>query len=147
MNTTGSTPVEDGRRDVTPLPDLVAAYIRHATRVSEQVKARSDPDFWAFTEVNERVEGNAEDAWDLMLAILRDTPDAALGYVSAGPLEDLVRIHGRVLVDSIEREARQDPKFWLALGGIWLDSDVLPAPILARIQRASGNRILILKPS
>ena len=127
--------------------DLVAAYVRHAIRVSEKTGGKLDPDFWAFSEVNERIRGDAEDAWDLMLAILSAIPDVALDYVSAGPLEDLVRIHGQTLINRIDDEARRNPQFRSALGRIWLTVNVLPSPILARLQRASGNQILILGSS
>jgi hypothetical protein len=68
-------------RDLNTLADT---YLRHHT-------SRSDEDFWAWQKVDEIVRGGDLDrAWEITLLLLRAAPDAALGYVAAGPLEDFV---------------------------------------------------------
>jgi hypothetical protein len=128
----------------TTLSRLVPAYVRHSLRAVQHVEP--DPDFWTFDEVNDRVgaSGTPEDSWDLMTAIIRAAPDEALGYIGAGPVEDMVRHHGSALVEWIEGEARRDPRFQFALGCIWINRGDLPAPILERLQHASGGRIAML---
>src|SRR5215203_122458 len=93
------------------LSELVPAYVRHSVRAVQHIQP--DPDFWTFDEVNDRVgaSGTSEDAWDLVTAILRAAPDESLGYIGAGPVEDMIRHHGSALVDWIEGEARRDPRF------------------------------------
>jgi hypothetical protein len=54
------------------------------------------------------------------LVALADTAsdDAALAYLGAGPVEDLVNEHGARLVDAIEEIAEQHPAFAKTLRGI-----------------------------
>ena len=73
---------------VFDLNTLVDTYLRqHATK--------RDEDFWAWQEVDRRVKtGDLDLAWEITLLLLRNAPDDALGYVAAGPLEDLVDGYG-----------------------------------------------------
>ncbi|HEX8454006.1 MAG TPA: hypothetical protein VF647_18110 [Longimicrobium sp.] len=91
-------------------------------------------------------DGPAQTAWRLVLELLRTAPDDDLGFYAAGPLEDLVRLHGAELIEDVEAEARRDSRFRWALGCIWLSHGELPADILARIVRASGDQIKPLPP-
>ena len=127
------------------LSRLVPAYVRHSVRAVQHVDP--DPDFWTFDEVNDRVgaSGTPADAWDVVTAIVRAAPDESLGYIGAGPVEDMVRHHGAALVDWIEGEARRDQRFQFALGCIWMHRRDLPAPIFERLQHASGGRIAVLE--
>ena len=127
---------------MTALPDLVAAYLR---RYANQ----SADDFWAFEEVGQRVTfgQDPEDAWDVTTALIAAAAEGdALGYVGAGPLEDLVKRFGPTLIDRIETTALQDPRFCDCLACVWLSEDDLPTTILSRVVRASGNRIQPLPP-
>ena len=119
---------------------LVEGYLRHAA-------TRADADFWAWDAVMERIRGEratADDAWALVRAIVTRVPtdDAALiEYVAAGPVEDLVIVHGAALVDRIEAEAAASPHFRAHLAGVWLVDDDLQPDVLARIVAASGGAI------
>jgi len=71
------------------------------------------------------------------LIVLAETADGdadLLGWVGAGPLEDLVSHSGNGLqvLAEVDRAARQNPAFRRALGNVWLGSDV-PAPVKARL--------------
>ncbi|HEX8670645.1 MAG TPA: hypothetical protein VF710_02100 [Longimicrobium sp.] len=90
--------------------------------------------------------GPAQTAWRLVLELLRTAPDDDLGFYAAGPLEDLVRLHGAELIDELEAEARRDSRFRWALGCIWLSHGELPPDVLARVVHASGNQIKPLPP-
>jgi hypothetical protein len=71
----------------SPLVELADAYLRnHIPR---------DQDFWAWQEVHRLVKTDLIQGWSItqMLIQMADS-DAALGYVAAGPLEDLVDIYG-----------------------------------------------------
>jgi len=39
--------------------------------------------------------------------------------LSAGPIEDLLAIHGESFIERVEVEARKDPAFAKVLGGVW----------------------------
>jgi hypothetical protein len=114
---------------------LITAYLRH-------IAERTDDDFWAWDAVTELSNApNAEDAWALVVSLVRRAPDEQLGRIGAGPLEDVVNAHGAALVEWIEGECARDSRFKEALGRIWLTSGALPATVEARIVAASGGRI------
>ncbi len=78
-----------------------------------------------------------------LLAALNDAgPSDDRGCtVGAGPLEDLIWMHGDALAGTIERLARQSPSFATALSNVWLDrADASPATehCLARWIRFEG---------
>ena len=117
---------------------LIAAYLHH---IAENTAA----DFWASEAVGEIVRGpSAEDAWDLVVTLVRRASDEQLGRIGAGPLEDMVNEHGPELVEWIEGQCQRDPRFKEALGRMWLSSGALPAEAQARIVAASGGRIEVL---
>jgi hypothetical protein len=117
--------------------ELARGYLKcHRTRAVQ--------DSWAFDEVLERVglsSAEAVDAWDVVLALVTMADDESLGYIGAGPLEQLIRHFGPELVDRIEDCARQDPRFRFCLESVWLAEGDLPPAVQDRIVRASGGRI------
>ena|SRR5690348_732332 len=117
---------------------LITAYLRHAAE-------QRDDDAWAFDAVNEVANGgDAEASWDLVVELVRRSPDEQLGYVAAGPLEDMVRRHGPAIIEWIEGEAQRDPRFQWALGCIWLQAGELPSGTEQRVVAASGGEIAVL---
>jgi hypothetical protein len=67
------------------LNTLVDTYLRHHATKREE-------DFWAFDEISRIIRrGDLDVAWEIMLLLLRKAEtDDALGYVAAGPLEDII---------------------------------------------------------
>lgn len=118
------------------LPTVVATWIRHA-------QDRRKEDFWAWDWVMSQVcwNASAEDAWEIVVELVRAAPAGLLGAIGAGPLEDLVNRFGADLIDWIEGEARRDRRFQQALGAIWLRIGTLPLDIQARVVAASGGLI------
>lgn len=58
--------------------------------------------------------------WAMILAI--HTQDKSVhidGVLSAGPLENLLALHGENFIDRVEKEARTDSSFARLLGGVW----------------------------
>lgn len=118
----------------------IQAYIRHA-----ELGSQDREHFWGWDAVTSFVHtAPAEEAWNLVLMLVRRAPDEVLGNVAAGPLEDVVRLHGAALVDWIEGEARRDERFRWALGGVWLSRGILPREAEDRIVRASDGHLLVL---
>jgi hypothetical protein len=117
---------------------LITAYLRHTGQ-------KTVDDEWAWNAVEHIVRGHsAEAAWDLVVGLVRRAPDAQLGQVAAGPLEDMINVHGPGLVEWIEGESRRDPRFKEALGRVWLSRGTMPLAVEARIVAASGGRIALL---
>lgn len=127
-------------RQPNPSPsisDLAAAYHRYGA-------TRADADFWAWERVTEIVRGPAAElAWELVTSLVRSTVDERLEYVGAGPVEDLVCIHGVTLIDWIEGESRRDPRFREALASIWLVAEEIPHDVLSRLQAATDGQIRV----
>ena len=119
------------------LERLVAAYVRHTVH-------RRDEDFWAWERVTEVVrEQDAPAEFELVRVLVRNVPDEHLGYVGAGPVEDLVQRHGEELADWIIGEAGRDPRFREALARVWVVAEELPPGLLDRLQAVTDDRIFI----
>ena len=58
--------------------------------------------------------------WAMILAIhTRDKSVHIDQVLSAGPLENLLALHGDNFIDRVELEARTNPSFARLLGGVW----------------------------
>ena len=126
------------RRPATAGRDaLIEAYFRHAAAGFDDQR-----DVWAWDAVDDVIwHGTADEIWMLVLDLVERAPDALMGSVTSGPLEYAIAEHGGDLIDRIEAEAAIDPRFRRALGGVWLEQNELPPDLLARLVRASDDRI------
>jgi hypothetical protein len=93
--------------------EMVDAYLKHFA-------TRDDSLFWVVQAIDELARVDLERAWALTLSLIDKAPDAEfLAYVAAGPLEDLLNNFGSGIIDRVELHARRNPKFRLALSGVW----------------------------
>jgi hypothetical protein len=98
---------------------VVRCYLR-------QWRERRDEDFWAWDVVYDVVRTKPSKGWGLVLALIdAAASDEALMYVAAGPLEDLIKLHGYAMAPRIERAAHTNPKLRRALAGVWIDEEYL----------------------
>jgi len=95
------------------LDTLAEVYLRHCS-------TQNDDDFWAWERVCDIIEhGSVDQGWDITLLLLRKAEnDHELGCVAAGPLEDLIDIHGHDALDRIEEAAKTDPRIQFALSQV-----------------------------
>lgn len=129
---------DDPPGERTPLPDDLEG-VAAAWFVYEET-------FWAWEEVNDIVDSDAERGWEMVVCLVEGTADAdVLSAVGAGPLEDLLKKHGAVVVDRVEVHARRDTDFREALRGVWLSLDDMPADLADRFYWASGGVAQILE--
>jgi hypothetical protein len=125
-------------------PDVKAAYWRNHRAVREQVQGRlaqrnprqsddgPDPDFWAWEYINALWRTGDRAALDRLVDLADSAPDADdLAYLGAGPVEDLVRVFGELLIDNIEEAARRSPSFLRALQGMY--PTLIPESIRVRL--------------
>lgn len=107
------------------LDTLADVYLRYG-------EFRKEEDFWAWEAVFSLVRTDVNRGWEITLLLLKKAEsDKALGYVAAGPLEDLIDGYGQAALDMIETACDADPRLQLALSGVWL----LPeSPVLARFR-------------
>src|SRR5262245_54660710 len=94
-------------RDDSRSADLAREYLRQYAAGSPQ-----EGDWAAWNEINRRVREAPEEGWPLILHLVSlAQDDAALAFVAAGPLEDLLNHNCRHVIERVEREARTDPRF------------------------------------
>ena len=86
--------------------------------------------------VMERIDSGGMEAIRLIVALIESAPDdAGIGYVVAGPLEDLVHEHGNSLIDDLDQLARQNPLVSQAMASVWLSPGVLDPDVERRLRK------------
>jgi Family of unknown function (DUF6869) len=108
---------------------LVEAYLRNYL-------TRDDSLLWAFSEVNDITRKDTERGWRLTLVLIAEK---ALGYVAAGPLDEMLEVHGDCIIDRVEELSRSDKRFRHALSLVGCFEDSMPERIRSRINRALGR--------
>jgi len=103
-----------------------AAYIE-AAQSPDLCRDAHHPLWWAIERFMVGTLSSAaepEDCWRAILEVLsKQPPESVLGLLAAGPLEDLIHLHGTRFVDRIELLARQKPAFRELLRGVWQSGD------------------------
>ena len=97
---------------------LAREYVSH---VEVTVRDGTDAEFFEARErLDDLVRNDPDRAWPIVIDVIQRTShDDLLGYVCAGPLEDLLVYHGHILIDRVEALGKQDPHFRRALRGVW----------------------------
>lgn len=100
----------------------------------------------AHERVSDAVESGNPDVVELLVALAEAAPsDSDAGLIGAGPLEELLSVHGARLVtrdgaqllDAIDTGARRSARFRRALRSAYMGDEV-PAPVRSRLQRFLG---------
>ena len=79
----------------------------------------TDPQFAAWQGIDDLVRRDPEAGWALILELtVGAADDRLLANVAAGPLEDLLVGDSDRFIESVELEARRDPKFRRCLTGV-----------------------------
>jgi hypothetical protein len=119
---------------------LIVAYIERYSRLTslspEKVFNDIDINYWAYEKLDDLVKHAPNIAFELVVQIAdRTENENVLDNLSAGPLEDLIRLHGPKFIDKIEEISRNNDKFKDVLRGVW---QVGNPEIWERIVRASN---------
>jgi hypothetical protein len=110
------------QRDLNLIADT---YLRHHA-------TKCDEDWWAWEEVEAIVRsGDLDVAWQVTALLLRKASDDALGYVAAGPLEDIIEGYGHKALDLVEEACDSNERLQFALSGVWLLPD---SPVVGRFK-------------
>jgi len=84
------------------------------------------------------VEYKPERAWDFILTLVDNAPNEdALGWVAAGPLEDLLCEHGPTFIDRVEAIATNNARFKACLPKVWGENRMDPSTY-GRLRRVAG---------
>jgi len=118
------------------LDKIVNAYWTYYGRVwawpdeaSAVAPSAGDPDHpdareceWAVWEVIHMATAGSADALTVVAALAAAAPsDAALRYLGAGPLEDLVDKHGAAFIDELVIATKLNPRLEVALATVRVD--------------------------
>jgi hypothetical protein len=81
------------------------------------------PDDWVLDELDDLCHTDPDTTFEVILEILKaDSTPSIMEVLAAGPLEDLLARHGPLVIDRIEKQAREEPLFRDLLGGVWQNS-------------------------
>ena len=128
-------------RSPQEIDDWAKAYI--AAQQDPKRLKNNHPLWWAidrfFGVLDKDARAAAENAWKAILRVLElDPPAEVLGVLAAGPLENLIDVHGAAFIDRIEVEARRNPQFRALLNGIWQSST---DAIWSRVEACRGSAV------
>jgi hypothetical protein len=118
---------------IDPYKQLVDAFLDFAQQKGGT--PRHDELFWVFEEMEELVKHRPEDAWIVIRQIAdRNPPPSVLGYLAAGPLEDLLSQHGPAFIERAEAAAARDSQFVALLDGMY--QNTMSDEVWRRVQAA-----------
>lgn len=124
------------------IDEFVEELILYYGRLSNNERPDLDFDIQADTpwEVLRRwgQEDDPERAWIVTKELLNRAPDSALGYIAAGPLEDLISFHGLEFIDRLEEYASRSPRVAKALDAVIVDRWV-PKEVRERLRTICPN--------
>lgn len=81
-----------------------------------------------------------EFVWEVVLQIIQhDLTEEQQALLAAGPIEDLLALHGAQFIDRVEQQAQASPRFANLLGGVWRRD--MPEDIWNRVERARGGKV------
>jgi len=98
---------QNNQMDHSNLDTLTDAYLRG-----------HHEDHWAWEEWQRIVKADLNAAWKLTLLMLERAESDGLGRVAAGPLEDLIDLHGHKALDLIEEECKNNSRLQVALSQV-----------------------------
>lgn len=127
---------------MTGTEEFVEELIRYYGRLSNNERPDLDFDIQSDTpwEVLRRCgqEVDPELAWTITKKLLTRAPDSALGYIAAGPIEDLISFHGIEFIDRLEEYASRNPRLVKALEAVIVDRWV-PEEVRDRLRIVCPN--------
>ena len=121
--------------------DLLEGYVAWVRAVVESGvdSPASRPMQWASDEVDKAVEEHPRRALSVIAGAVSAAPgDRDLALIAAGPLEDLLCLHGDQIIDEVERLAANDDRFRRALSGVWGENRMAPTTRV-RVDTALGD--------
>jgi len=99
---------------------LVDAWIsEHNNYRTEQVPSIG----WGYRELNRLVQQEPFAALRVIDSIVRkDNSDPIMEVLAAGPLENILVLHGSIILSELTKFARENASFRDLLGGVWGDA-------------------------
>ena len=119
----------------TKLADEWIAYWEHRFRTGKFPPIQSD-------DLDDAVREKPDLAWEAIRLVVSQAAgnqyhDKLVEVLAAGPVEDLLRLHGPAVIDRVETEGRRSPAFNNVLGGVWSPS--IKPEVWARVERIRNS--------
>ena len=93
--------------------DLIGGYLAYAANPDQ------DLNFWAFHALNDLLADDSERFWRMTQELIFCTQDEQILHtIATGPLADILAYHGPKFIKRIEKQARKDRHFRLALANV-----------------------------
>lgn len=121
-----------------PLDTWIDAFIE-ISLAPEDSRGSDHPLWWASERTIFILKPvDFETMWQFVIGVLaRKPPAQLLGYLAAGPLEDMIAHFGDYFIERIEDTARRDPAFRDLLHGVWKNRT--PDALWERVKAARGG--------
>jgi hypothetical protein len=128
---------EEGPLDAERLARL---WLEQARETPTEEDAEDEEWEWVspVERLHQLVYEDGRAAWRVILRLIELADASSLPSIGAGPLEDLLREHGSVVIADAERLAAVDSRFRYALSCVWGWAS-MSEDLLARISRAVGR--------
>lgn len=125
--------------DQTPTDEeIIQAYLHYET-------TRDRAYDWSWERLYEFANHDPDHAWEIIRKLTRQAPTKfILCNIGAGCLEDLLGYHGDYVIDRVEKEARTNKQFKLALSCVWQNN--MSDALFARVLKASGRKSVADSP-
>jgi hypothetical protein len=95
------------------LDSLAALYLRR--------DSKSRAGLIALCTADKLVRNDPEQAWEFILRLVAQArDDRDLAYIAAGPLEDLLNLHGLAFIGRVDVEWQRNEKMRRAISAVWL---------------------------
>lgn len=123
-----------------PVDRVVDEWLQWAAwQTDPRNHGKQNTELIGFDEFDYVVRTHPEHAWQCILATVAEARSQPyLGVLAAGPMEDLLGLHGSAFIERVELEARKNPKFAWMLGGVWQCQ--MTDEIWNRVQRVWNRR-------
>ena len=117
--------------------ELAEAWVK-LMRLDDE-NSENSPLFEAFSLLDDLVYDKPEEAWQVMQLLWKiDSSDEMLSIIAAGPVEDLLSLHGEAFIGRFEELSITDAIFKKLLGAVW-GQDRMPPAIYARLKAIAGE--------
>ena len=107
---------------------LAIGWVEHVKEFTKDENASTHA--WAWDAEFDLKYDNPELLWELIQEINRiDQSSSVAEVLAAGPLEDLLAMHGEKFIELVEEKAKKDQSFAFLLGGVWQNDNYFPARV------------------
>ena len=101
---------------------------------------KESPHFWAFEKLDDVMRDSPTLAWEIILRILAiDSSNSTIANISAGPIENILVLHGPAMIGIIEEESLKNDALRFSLVGVW--KNAMSDEVWDRLQRIARTKI------